>query len=66
MVPDTSTYWSFHQDLLDFCPKFRLAPACDHLNHYHNITSDYWAIPEKIQAGGLRTYFFEKKTPELL
>ena len=53
MVPDTSKHWPYHKTLLVFCLKFRLAPICEYLNYYYNITNDYRAIPEKIQARGL-------------
>ena len=27
------------------------------------MKNDYWTVPEKVPAGGLRTYFFGKKNP---
>ena len=66
VVSGTSNHWPYHKELLVFCLKFRLAPVCKYLNYYYNITNDYWTIPEKIQAGGLRTYFFEKKPLKFL
>ena len=41
VVPATSYHWTYHTDLLVFCLKFRLAPVCEYLNYYYNITDDY-------------------------
>ena len=61
MVPGTSNYWPYHKYLLVFCLKFRLAPVCEYLNYYYNITNGYWAIPTKIQARGFEDILFSKK-----
>ena len=57
IVSGTSKTWPYHTDLLVFCVEFKLAPVCQYLNYYYNITN-YWAIPEKSKQEGLRTYFF--------
>ena len=49
--------------MLVFCLKFRLAPVCEYLNYYYGISNYYWAIPEKIRAGGFEgIIFLEKKS----
>ena len=65
MVPGISNHWPYHKDLLVFCFKFRLAPACEYLNYYYNITKVIRLFQKKSKQGSLRTYFFEKKTPEI-
>ena len=55
IIPGTSKN---HTDLLVFCLKFKLPPVCEYLNYYYNITNDFWAIPEKIQTGGIEDILF--------
>ena len=62
IIPGTSENWPYHIDLLVFYLKFKLPSVCEYLHYYHNITNDCWAVPEKSKQGGLRTYFFKKKT----
>ena len=54
-LPGTSKNWPYNTDLLVFCLKFKLSSV---LNYYYNITNNCWAVPEKSEQGGLRTYFF--------
>ena len=65
MVPGTSNHWPYHTDLLVFCLKFRIAPICEYLNYYYNITNDYWPIPEEIQAVWFEDILFWKKKSEI-
>ena len=65
MVPGTSNHWPYHTDFLERL-KFRLATVCKYLNYYYNITNDYWAIPEEVQAMRFEYMLFWKKTLKLL
>ena len=63
VVPDTSNHWQYHTYLLVFCLKLRLLPISEYLSYYHNITNNYWAIPEKIKTGGFEENNFLKNIP---
>ena len=64
MIPGTSKNCPYHTDLLVFCLKFKLSPACEYLNYYYNITNDCWAIPEKSERG-IEDILFFKKNPRI-
>ena len=63
IVLGTSKHWSYHVDLLVFCPKFRLLPVYEYLNYYYYISNNCWTIPEKSKHGGMRTSYFKRKNP---
>ena len=64
--PGTSNHLPYHKALLVFYLEFKLAPVCEYLNYYYNITNNYWTIPEQIQGVGFEGILFCKKTLKFL